>query len=561
MTWRACAAEGLAESPPSLLPSEDADPAALDEALAEYQIIFDNAIVGICYTRERVIVRCNRRFEEMFGYGSGELNQKNTLVIYPSLQEYERIGHRGYEYLLDHKTYSDERLMRRKAGDLFWCNVAGKALNPEKPMQGAIWIFQDISERKRAEDALARAHERLEHRVQERTAELRKANEALRAEMEMRHEVQEALAASREMYRILFETFPIGISITDGDGNVSEINQALSRISTLSTLATITRDIKSQGGSLIHPDGRSFVRTELPSVRALAEHRVVSDVELGHRNASGRIRWFSVTAAPIPVRGYGAVVAYQEITERKRLEEKEQIQRLELARVARINTMGEMAAALAHELGQPLVATLNYLHGCQLRLDGGEYDPELFRSAISQAIRHAEQAGEIVRHVRQFVRRHEPETVPTDLNALIEQIAGFLEFERRQHKVPIHLSLAPELPVMRIDPLEINQVMVNLIKNGLEAMDGIGESERLLEITSQRKGPNWVEVQVSDRGPGISKKQLSQIFTSFFTTKPNGLGLGLAICRSIIESHGGQLTAGRNVHSGAVFRFTLPCKE
>lgn len=185
----------------------------------------------------------------------------------------------------------------------------------------------------------------------------------------------------------------------------------------------------------------------------------------GVRYGSTRTRWFRVTAAPIPVKGYGAMVACTEITESKRMEERERSQQPELARVSRLNTMGEMAAALAHELGQPLAATLNYLHGCQLRLVGGDYDRELFDSAISQAIYHAEQAGGSVRHVRQFVRKHEPESVPVEINALIEQMLSFLDFERRQSRAIPQLDLAPNLPTVKADPLEMKQVMINLLKN------------------------------------------------------------------------------------------------
>lgn len=535
---------------------------ALREALAELQIIFDNAFVGVCYTRERVILRCNRRFEEMFGYAPGKLTGHDVVVLYPSREDYERIGRVGYSYLTTHDSYTDERRMRRADGELFWCHVSGRALDHDNPSRDGIWIFQDITQHKHSEEALQRANERLESRVQERTADLRRAYDALREEMAIRRETEEELRASQEKYRALFESFPIGISITDDSGQVIEINRKLSRISSLSTVAKITSELglSSIEAALVHPDGSEFKPEDLPSARAIREQRVIPDVELGVRYGNGRMRWFRVTAAPIPVKGYGAMVAYTEMTERKRMEERERAQQAELARVSRLNTMGEMAAALAHELGQPLAATLNYLHGCQLRLVGGDYDRELFDSAISQAIYHAEQAGGIVRHVRQFVRKHEPESVLVSLNGLIEQMLSFLEFERRQSRTTWRLELAPELPSVMVDPLEIKQVMVNLLKNAFEAMADLPPEARIIDIGTSREG-GFVEVTVSDRGPGISKTKLTQIFNPFYTTKPNGIGLGLAVCRSIVESHGGRLTVTRNVHGGAGFAFTLPISE
>lgn len=532
------------------------------DARGELEVIFDNSLVGIAYTRERVIVRCNRRFEEMFGYEAGELAGSNVLRLYPSVEEYERIGRYGYEYLETHDSYSDERLMQHKSGNRFWCQASGRALDHDHPSRDGVWIFQDITERKRAEEALHRANERLEQRVLERTADLRRAYEALREEMAIRRQTEDELRTSQEKYRALFESFPIAISITDAQGQVIEINKKLSRISSLSVVARMTREmgVTSLSAALVHPDGSLMQPDELPSTRAIREQRVIADVELGVRYGNSRVRWFSVTAAPIPVPGYGAVVAYSEITEKRRMAERERIQQSELARVSRLNTMGEMAAALAHELGQPLAATLNYLHGCQLRLMGGAYDRELFDSALSQAIYHADQAGAIVRHVRQFVRKHEPESVQVSLNELIQQLVGFLDFERRQSRAQIALELAPDLPPVWVDPLEIKQVMMNLIKNAFEAMSDLPPQARVVEVETARKGGS-IQVSVSDSGPGVAKNKLTQIFNPFYTTKTNGIGLGLAVCRSIVESHEGRLTVERNVHGGARFAFTLPVRQ
>lgn len=534
---------------------------AIRESVAEHEVIFDNAIIGIGSVYNRVIMRCNRRFEELFGYGPGELNNQSMRILYPSDDDFERIGRIGYEYLSTHNSYSDERVMKRKNGEAFWCAAALKSLDPTDPQRGAIAIFQDISKRKASEDALLRAHEQLEHLVEERTRELREANDALRAEIRLRKETEEALLASREKYRVLFETFPIGISITDDQGEVIEVNQALSRISSRAMQKTLKGGGTRASASLIHPNGIPLTHDQLPSVRALKEQRVVADVELGVRYSNARVRWFLVTAAPIPVKGHGVVIAHSEITERKRMDELDRERRAELAHVSRLNIMGEMAATLAHELGQPLSATLNYLHGCQLRLDSSEYDPELFHSAITQAIRHAEQAGAIVNHMRQFVRRGEPEAVPTELNSIINEMIGFLDFERGQHSVAMELSLCPDLPLVSVDPLEIKQVILNLLKNGIEAMSETRKGGRLLEVTSKWDGRRWIEVSVADNGLGISKKELAQIFSPFFTTKRDGLGLGLAICRAIIEAHGGRLTAASNRFGGTTFRFTLPVEK
>jgi PAS domain S-box-containing protein len=531
------------------------------DTLTEYQQIFDNIIVGICYTRDRVISRCNRRFEAMFGYGPGELEDQSVRILYPSTESFEEIGRIGYKYLLTHQQYSDERLMLRKDGTVFWCNVSGKTLDPSRPQRGAIWIFQDISTRKQAEEALQRANERLEQHVQERTAELRRANDDLRAEVELRRVAERAMLVSREKYRAMFKAFPLGIAITDDQGEVIELNQVLGRLASPTLRATLGRGSDSPGTTVVSSAGKPILPEQLPSVRALNERRAFHDVELGVKYANGRIRWFSVSASPIPVDGYGVAVAHLEITERKRMEDHERQQRADLARVSRLSTMGEMAAALAHELGQPLSSMLNYLHGCQLRLAADDVDADMLRSGLSQAILHGERAGDILKHIRQFVRHHVPEKVPTDLNGLIREMVSFVDVEIRNCESHVRLSLPEGLPALEIDPLEIKQVVVNLLRNGLESGAEKPVARRTLEVSTQMVGRQWVEAAFADRGRGIHKKDSTRIFDAFFTTKRNGIGLGLAICRSIVESHGGLLTADSNVYGGATFAFRLPVRS
>src|SRR5450830_206643 len=163
---------------------------ALKEALVEHQVIFENAIVGIGTLHDRVITRCNRRFEELFVYGPGDLNNQNVRILYPSSDAFDRIGRIGYDYLLTHNSYSDERVMKRKSGETFWCNADVKSLDPKNPQRDVIMIFQDISKRKASEAALLLAHEQLEQLVDARTRELRQANNALRAEICLREETE-----------------------------------------------------------------------------------------------------------------------------------------------------------------------------------------------------------------------------------------------------------------------------------------------------------------------------------------------------------------------------------
>jgi PAS domain S-box-containing protein len=543
---------------PGVPAATDAHYGKLLEDAADYQIIFDNAIVGICYSVNRRIVRCNRRFEEMLGYEPGALDNQPFAALYPSARDYRQASRAIFRQFLTRRLYADERAIRRKDGSAFWCAVSGKRLDPGRHSRRAIWILQDISERKNAEESLQRAHDRLEALVEERTLKVRHKNAALQQAIARRKQTEQKLRESQKKYRILFETSPVGMMVTNNKGEVAEVNKAMARMLGKSELDSYIQGRKGRVVRLVHPDGSPMARSELPDARATREGRTIPEFELGMRSDKGATRWFSVTGAPLPVGDLGAVVAHREITETKRLEEQDRLRRMEMAHISRVNTMGEMAAAMAHELGQPLSSAVNFLSGCKLRLAAGDYDRESVSEIISQALYYTERAGDIIKHIRQFTRRHEPNTVSCDLNEVIREIVRFMDIERRQHGAQIETQLDPELPPMMLDPLEINQMIVNFVKNGLEAMAATPQRRRVLSITTRRKSRKWTQVVVKDRGPGIAPENLKEIFNPFFSTKANGLGLGLVICRSIAESHGGKLTVSSGPRRGAAFTVALP---
>jgi C4-dicarboxylate-specific signal transduction histidine kinase len=229
--------------------------------------------------------------------------------------------------------------------------------------------------------------------------------------------------------------------------------------------------------------------------------------------------------------------------------------------MARLNMMGEMAASLAHELNQPLHAMKNYAYGsiCRLRKTP-ERDPELV-AALEQISEEANRAAAIVRRVRVFVQKREPQVAALSLNRLVEEIVLLSRAELEQHQGRVDLELSENLPMVQGDPIQIEQVLMNLVHNGLDAMDETPADKRLLGIKTARQGENAIQVDVCDCGKGIAAADLEQIFEPFFTTKPEGMGMGLAISRSIIQSHGGRLWATVNEVQGCTFHFTLPVEK
>ncbi len=229
----------------------------------------------------------------------------------------------------------------------------------------------------------------------------------------------------------------------------------------------------------------------------------------------------------------------------------------ELAHVARLSTLGEMASGFAHELNQPLTGILTHAQGCLHRLRRGACAPEQLTEALERVAAQAERAGAVIRRLRHFVRRREPHRSTLDLNELVREVLGLADNEVRRCEARVRLELDEELPPVLADRIQIEQVLLNLVRNALEAMDDVPAAARALTIRARVAGAE-VEVAVRDTGPGLAPGAVPLLFTPFFTTKPHGMGLGLSISRSIVEAHEGRLEARPGDGPGATFCFTLP---
>lgn len=246
-----------------------------------------------------------------------------------------------------------------------------------------------------------------------------------------------------------------------------------------------------------------------------------------------------------------------DITDRKRMEEAALQHQERLEQTSRLITMGEMASSLAHELNQPLSAIANYCMGSVNRLKSGDYRQEDILAAMEKASIQAERAGKIIRRTREFVKKSAPVRTPVALAEIVEEAIGFADIEARKAGAVIRVDIPADLPPVFADRIMIEQVVLNLVKNGIEAMHQTPADERVLTLAARLDG-SAVEVAVADRGCGLTDDQVERLFTPFFTTKAEGMGMGLNICRSIVEYHDGRLWVQANPGSGSVFRFTLP---
>ena len=252
------------------------------------------------------------------------------------------------------------------------------------------------------------------------------------------------------------------------------------------------------------------------------------------------------------------VGALQDVTESMMAEEALNRARSELAHVARLTTIGELTASIAHEVKQPISAAVTSAQTALRWLDASPPELEEVREALSRIVRAGKRAGDVVGRIRSLVTKVPAPKESVEINAAVREVVELTRGEAARNGVSVRTDLAGGLPRVRGDRVQLQQVLLNLIINGIEAMTSVGEAPRNLLISSKQDGTGGVHVAVADTGPGLAPGAPDEVFAAFYTTKPSGLGLGLSICRSIIEAHDGRLWASANVPRGAVFQFALP---
>jgi PAS domain S-box-containing protein len=312
----------------------------------------------------------------------------------------------------------------------------------------------------------------------------------------------------------------------------------------------------------IHPEDRATFDKVVD--RAIRER---SDFEVDFRTVipDGSTKYLRSVGHPV-FSASGELVEFvgtgMDITERTQAEEeRERLRKLEadLAHISRVTTMGELTASLAHEVNQPIAAAVTDANTCLRWLMRDQPDLEEARAAASRIVRDATRAAEIVGRVRLLFRKGAPQRELVDVNELIQELIILLRGEATRYSIALRTELATNLPQLQADGVQLQQVMMNLILNSIDAMKEVNGT-REIAIKSERSDNEQLKVSISDTGVGLPPQQADQIFNAFFTTKPHGTGMGLRISRSIVESHGGRLWASDNLPRGASFHFTLPIK-
>jgi PAS domain S-box-containing protein len=396
------------------------------------------------------------------------------------------------------------------------------------------------SARRRSEGAVRLARDQLEEMVRERTAELEASNREIRE--------------SERQLRILTEAIPQQIWRADASGHIEYCNQHLRTY------------IGQAGGEglgdsfygVLHPEDEALYRQGFENAMRTGEG---FEVETRVRGADGDYRWFLARAIPQHTedgniaRWYGIHI---DIEEQRRMQQNLKDAQDNLTRLSRILSMAEMAASIAHELNQPLTAVVTHAYACREWLNSTPVNIERASTTAEKIVQESTRASAVVKRVRALFRKDKeaPVREPADLNQLIRELARLLREDAIRHGVSIRLDLAGDLALVDIDPVQIQQVLLNLATNAMEAMMA-KDGQRELTIHSQNQNGREVLVSVADTGCGVPADLVEKVFDPFFTTKSQGTGMGLALCRTIIEEHDGRLWFSNSPQGGAVFQFTL----
>jgi PAS domain S-box-containing protein len=399
-----------------------------------------------------------------------------------------------------------------------------------------------VHDHRRAEEALReserrlrKAHDELETKVAERTTELRRSETKIRR---------------------LVDANIIGIFFFAADGRIMEANDAFLQI------VGYDREDLASGHlrwlELTPPEW--LARDEQQWLPMLQTTGMLQPFEKEYFRKDGSRVPVLIGVAAFDETKHQGITFVLDLSERKHAEETLRRVEMELAHANRVATMGQLTASIAHEVSQPIAATILNAQAGLHWLEAAPPALEDVRRTLDQIVKDGHRAGDVIDRIRTLIKKAPPRTDRLDINEAIREVIDVTHGEVMKNAVSVQTDLTDDLPLIEGDRVQLQQVILNLIVNAIEAMNGVSEGPRALLISTRTAEGGRVLVAVQDTGPVLDPAKLERLFEAFYTTKPNGLGMGLSICRSIIEVHGGRLWASANTPSGAIFQFALPCE-
>lgn len=492
---------------------------ALRQSEAQWKEVFEhNPVMYFMVDADGTVLSVNTFGAAQLGYPVSELRGASVLKVF--FEDDRELVRESVDLCLANigTTHSWEIRKVRKDGSALWVRENAKAVRRLDGQLIVLIACEDITERKDAENALRQS----------------------------RNYLAEAQRLSR--------TGSFGWRVATGEIIWSD---ETFRIFGYDKAPSVTIDMVVRR---IHPDDRAGAQRTIDRATRDGkdfdhEYRLLlPDGTIKHVHATAH----AVTDASDSIEFVGAVT---DVTARKRAEEKLHEAQAGLAHVARVTALGELAASIAHEVNQPLAAVVANAAACQRWLDRDPPNLEEARSTVQSIIKDGNRAGDVVQRVRALVNKNIDQKAPLDINEVVNEVITLLRHELVSHRTSLRTELAPALGLVLGDRIQLQQVILNLVINGIEAMQPVTDRPRELAIRTHGDDARQILTTVSDCGVGLAAGNADRLFDAFFTTKSGGMGMGLSICRSIIESHGGRLSASGNAGRGATFQFTLPLHQ
>jgi PAS domain S-box-containing protein len=486
---------------------------------AQWKEVFEhNPVMYFMVDATGTVLSVNSFGAAQLGYSVGELLGQSVLQVF--FEKDRDLVRKSVAVCLENigQTHSWEIRKIRKDGSALWVRENAKSVRWLDKQLIVLIACEDITERKEAENAL-------------------RQSETYLAEAQR-----------------LSHTGSFGWRVVSGEIIWSE---ETFRIFGYDKAPSVTLDMVFQR---IHPDDRARAKQTID--RASSDGK---DFDHGYRllMPDGSVKYVHATAhaatdASGDIEFIGAVT---DVTARKRAEEELHEAQAGLAHVTRVTALGELAASIAHEVNQPLAAVVTNAAACLRWLDRETPNFDEARGTVRSIIKDGNRAGEVIQRVRALVNKTAGQKTQLHLNEVVNEVITLVQHELFSHRVLLRLELAPALPLVLADRIQLQQVILNLVVNGIEAMQAVTDRPRELVIRTQQDETHQILLTVKDCGIGIAADNADRLFDAFFTTKSSGMGMGLSICRSIVDAHGGRLSASGNVGPGATFQFTLPLHQ
>ena len=496
-----------------------------------------------------VITYWNRGAEELYGWDKEEARGKVThdlmQTIFPA--PLEEIN----ETLLRTDRWEGELIHTKRDGSKV---VVGSRWSLQRDEQGTPLVIletnNDITERRRAEKELRESESRFRYIFDAAGVSIWEEDFS-----QVKAVIDELKATGVDDFRKYVATHPEFVSRAIPLVKVIDVNRATVNLFKAKSKA----DVLVSLDKIFLPETEEVFAGELVAI-AEGQTSFESETTLQTLDGDRLTVLFGITLPPQPAKLDSVLVTIMDITERKRAEEELHKTQAELAHISRVTTMGELTSSIAHEVNQPLAAIVTNGNACLRWLSNNPPNVEEGKKTVMRIVKDGHRASEVVGRIRAFFRKTTPEKVRVDINQLIEDVIAMTPAELRRNHVRVRTELAEDLPAVVGDQIQLQQVLLNLVINAIEAMSTVNGPRELL-IHSQRYEFGSVLVRVQDTGMGFDEQNAGQLFNPFFTTKPQGLGMGLSISRTTIEAYGGRLWATTNDGRGATFQFTLPASD